>query len=347
VFSKNANRFNAEAFQGLLAIAAPQGSGIYLAPAVRKEQLYTNLLQIKSYAPTLFIADTPFRHRHDVWEKLHEVDEHYGEWLLKEGRIYSFHDLREFPWQRVCDRGAVEDFNLDEWALSEDPERRRDFVYLVRRCLSELLYPEVRWHKELRCSFFTLPRGKNSRSIEYESHARKSKRTVVEQYPRTVDGRIVTLYRHYAFWDRLRRFDGRWYLEISPTYAFTYNGRDVAYQHEDWVKGIKRRERNRAVVAQLLLWAQYIPRLGRGSMFDPPYAFLSFGELGTFDVDVGIDDRTWRKDEDEGEADVLQDPTNRLALPGFGDEPDDSDEQGENFVTSSGEADQTNEVKLL
>ncbi len=82
-------------------------------------------------------------------------------------------------------------------------------------------------------------------------------------------------------------------------------------------------------------------------MFDPPYAFLSFGDLGTFDVDVGIDDRTWRKDEDEGEADVLQDPTNRLALPGFGDEPDDSDEQGENFVTSSGEADQTNEVKLL
>jgi hypothetical protein len=217
---------------------------------------------------------------------LRDVDEECGDWFLNDGRIYTFHDLREFPWPRICDQGTVEDFGTDEWALSDDPERRREFVQLMRRALTELLYPEVRWHRQLRSFYFTLGGGQESRSIEYESYARKSKRTVVEQYPRMVDGRIVTLYRHYAFWDRFRLLDGAWHLEISPTYLFTYNGRDVAAQHEEWVKGIKRRERNRAVAAQLLVWAQAIPRLGQGSMFNPNYPFLEFDELVTLDIDV-------------------------------------------------------------
>jgi hypothetical protein len=228
----------------------------------------------------------------------------------------------------VCDRGTVEDFHINEWALSNEPDRRGDFVRLARSALRELLYPQVRWHAELRCFYFALPKGQNSRSIKYESHTREAKRTVVEQYPRMVDGRMLTLYRHYAFFDRFRRFDDIWYLEISPTYAFTYNGRDVAYQHENWVKGIKRLDRNRAVVAQVLLWSQCIPRLGEGDMFDEPYRLLKFGELAGFDLDVGVDDAAWRKGEDEAEAEVLGEMANRVSIPGLDEtnpEPADSE----------------------
>ncbi len=188
---------------------------------------------------------------------------------------------------------------------------------MIGSSLKQLLYPEVRWRKDEHCFYFTLPSGKRSRSISYESHTRGSKRTVVAQYPRKVGEQVVTLYGHNAFWRRFRRFDEIWYLEISPTYVFTHNGRDVAYQHEEWVKGIKRKERNRAVTAQLLLWSQYIARLGRETMFEPAYPFLQFGDLAPFDLDVGIDDTAWQKSEDDAEAEVLKDSVNRVPLPGW------------------------------
>jgi hypothetical protein len=62
--------------------------------------------------------------------------------------------------------------------------------------------------------------------------------------------------------------------------------------HSEWLKGIKRLEKNRAVLAQLMFWAQYLRR--SRDLFTEPYPFISFGELAEFALPVGIDDAAWQ-----------------------------------------------------
>ncbi|MGY4567029.1 hypothetical protein GPL21_30980 [Bradyrhizobium pachyrhizi] len=68
------------------------------------------------------------------------------------------------------------------------------------------------------------------------------------------DGRKFTYYRHNAFQGRFRWLGGKWYLEITPTYRFTFNGKDLDRFHEKRLSGIKPIEKNRSVLSQLLIW---------------------------------------------------------------------------------------------
>jgi len=90
---------------------------------------------------------------------------------------------------------------------------------------------------------------------------------------------------------------------MNPTYVFTYDGFRLSRFHADYLSGIKRRERNRSVVSQLLLLAEYLRT--NGTLFDPPYPYLTFGELLDFDLGVGVDDHAWLTQEDSDEAEVL------------------------------------------
>lgn len=45
------------------------------------------------------------------------------------------------------------------------------------------------------------------------------------------------------------------------------------------------------MLAQLLVWSQYLQR--EADLFAKAYPYLSFGPLGEFEIDVGIDDKRW------------------------------------------------------
>jgi hypothetical protein len=101
-------------------LAVPKDAGIYLAPPPRRELLYSNLLPVASYAERLYIAETDWRQRADVWREMRRLDVHPGgEYVLSGKRILSVHDLREYPWDHVCDVGTVDEFDMDEWAESD------------------------------------------------------------------------------------------------------------------------------------------------------------------------------------------------------------------------------------
>ncbi len=108
------------------------------------------------------------------------------------------------------------------------------------------------------------------------------------------------------------RLGGTWYLEITPTYHFTWNGRDLDSFHEERLAGIKRLERNPAVLALVLMWATY---LSRPDDLYARYPYLSFGELATLEAGFGIDDSAWLTVEDAAERRRLRAPDNQLALP--------------------------------
>ena len=214
-----------------------------------------------------------------------------GDWLLHENSIISFQNLTEVPWSNICDLGCTEDFDTREWAYSEDRERRRQFVQLLNRALRSQLYPGVRWWRALNCYVFVGNLTNTPKKMRYQSLKQETTVTVVSKYEKTnKEGRKFIGLRHNAFRGQFRVFGNQWYLEITPTYVFTYDGENQDRFHESKLSGIKRIERNRSVLSQVLLWAQTLAQ--PGDMFRP-VPRLHFGELRTFTLSVGIDDGNW------------------------------------------------------
>ena len=290
-FDKQSDRFSEASFKALVDIASYPGAGLYLGPPAKSESLVSNLLQVVSYAPRIYLAATELRNADEVFRLRNErgISLPAG-WLVKSKQFLSIHDLRERPWSELCDQGSIEDFGVEEWANSDDEDRRRDFVRLLNQCLKEKLYPRVIHHKELDCYMFRPYQDKKPYSIDYPGLNRTAKRKVFVAFENRKTG-LISHYRHDAFEAAFRRLEGNWYLEINPTYVFTIDGERLSYFQSDQLSKIKRYERNPDVRRQVLMWAHL---LGRGEdLVTPPYPFLVFGDLARFEMPVGIDDNAW------------------------------------------------------
>ncbi len=114
-FSKSNNRFSSNCLSQLIALAIPSERGIYKPPLQKEEELVSNLLQVHSYPKVLFVGNTRFRTRKELNGWLNEMKIHgRREWILKNERIISFHNLTEYPWSEISDRGTIEDFESRE-----------------------------------------------------------------------------------------------------------------------------------------------------------------------------------------------------------------------------------------
>ena len=98
--------------------------------------------------------------------------------------------------------------------------------------------------------------------------------------------------RHLAFAPTFVRYDERWYLELTPTYHFTRDGREpdfYAASHRSAIKRIERHadfRRNVDTLARILRGAV---DLG-GLTPDPDQQLLTFGELADVRLDTGDDE---------------------------------------------------------
>jgi hypothetical protein len=302
VFDKGRDRFSRSSLQQLMERGARQDSGLYLAPPPHPEVLVSNLLTVRGFAPTVYVADTTQTDKQGIWATLREAGYRGGgEWFPKEHKLFSFLDLRDPPWPEVVDRGSMDEFDASEWAASNDPDRIRDFVRLLNAALRELLYPNVRFHEQEKVFAFTAGPGMRERRI---STGRGPGRLVFSEYWGKRSHRRVA-YRHLAFESQFRRFEGQWFLEVLPTYRFTTDGKTAAGRNGEYITSMKRLERNEAVLANLLVWANFMTR--PAGLFGPPYPFLSFGGLCETRMDVGIIDAAWMADAEAGFESSVED----------------------------------------
>jgi hypothetical protein len=309
-FDKARDRFDVSCRQALITLAVPRDVGLYLAPQPKREKLYSNLLPVTYYAERLFAADTTYREAKDLWAVANARGLNIGgEWILRDRRIYSLFDLTVPPWDSLCDRGTVEDFATEEWATTADPATRRQFVDLLNRCLVakgrtlDLAYDTRRDHY-----YFQATADLSPRIVRYRSMANTVTRTVFEAYGSKTQAGKTAYYRHSAFEGKFRQYDGAWFLEITPTYHFTYDGYHLDSYYKDRLKGIKLLERNSAVLGQLLMWASYLGQ--PPSLFNERPQLLQFGSLRTLELGAGIVDEAWRGHEEDDEAETLAHPEN-------------------------------------
>lgn len=311
-FDKQQHRFDETCGPELMKIAIPKDVGLYLAPPPVQEKLFTNLLCVSSFADRIYIADSLYQTGEELWAKLREASEDVGEALiLKRKQLISFYDLSQPPWSSVCDVTTLKSFDSSDWAYTDDRDRLDEFIQLLSRALAEKVQADLAYSKRKDCFYFRPMEDLSTRRYRYHSQKVKTSRDVFERYTSRRSGRL-TYYRHSAFRPFFKRIDGAWYLEITPTYYFSWDGRRLSRYHEDAIKGIKRLERNPAVLGQLLMWAEYLS--APADMFTTPYPFLTFGNLFTLDFNVGIDDKLWLKHEEASEADIIGSDENQFPL---------------------------------
>ena len=314
-FLKSAQRFDEHCLSSLVRLGRSTSGGLYLGPTPSPERLISNLLTLKEFPEKLWIADTAHRRPQDLWPLLDSQKPRVSDdWLLHESRVYSFQDLRSDPWASICDQGTCDSFDTREWAFSSDLDRRRRFVELVNRTLKDQLYPHVRYFPRADCFAFSGNLESAPVRWNYRSLSRRSSMTVVAKYgKKSRDGRQFTWLRHLAFRRQFRLFESQWYLEITPTYVFTWDGIHLDRFHEQRLKKIKIIEKNRAVLAAIVFWSDYL-RTKEDLLYSSTMRKLKFGDLMETSLEVGIDDASWSAGEEDVAPDAGDFPGDLLDL---------------------------------
>ena len=315
LFDKQCDRFDASCAAALKKLTLPKDSGIYFAPLPKTETLYTNLLKVTSLAPKIYVASTNYRKRRAVWDKFYSMEVKIGpEWILTDKKIFSFHKLDESPFDAICDLGTCESFDTREWASSQDEDTKRQFVQVLNKCLREktrLL--RLEFNKTHKHYHFRPTRDLRGRKVSYQGLKKRSNREVFKQYTKKSNPSQTAYYRHLAFKGHFLRLGDEWYLEITPTYHFTLDGYKRYKFRSELLQGIKRLDRNPAVLGQLFMWADYLSQSTQ-SIFSSEYPFLDFGQLATVDINTSLPDDIWYNSEEEDEVKSLGEAGNQQEL---------------------------------
>jgi hypothetical protein len=286
-FDKAADRFDPQALGAITAACTPAGQPLPRLAAT--EGLTSNLLAVESFAPLLHSASTPCRERSDAWERMRSNGAFESGFVLSRGRIYSMAPLDDGALAVLCD-GPVESGPTEEWSSTEDSDARRLFVALLNFTLRAAHHRELVWHPAKQIVYYQAPPDLSARKIRGRSRRSRGRGFFQPYYGRD-DVTKVTYCRHYAAGLYFRRWDSRWFLEINPTYHFTIDGKRDSLYDADYVKKIKRLERNSAVLGLVRAWADFLH--GEDTLFTPRDERILFGELATLEADAAIDERTW------------------------------------------------------
>ncbi len=296
--------FDASAAADLLRMAVPKDSGVFLASPPKKETLTTNLLPIASMPEVIYLAPaaaTTYPAAGDLLAG--QQGRGQGGWILRDGMVISFADLSEGPLS-VLRAGDVERHETAEWAESDDTDTQHRFMDLLARALAADQWGDLRWHNDRKhlhfCPTPTLDPRREGKAPGRRGH------TVFGPYRSNRNPDVISFYKHAALTSRFRRFGGTWYCQLGPDYCFTSDGRDE-YQYADTLlAGIKRLDRHAAVAGWTRTWATYLTK--QADLFATEKA-LVFGELATFEVDRGIDDRLWGPAPEQAADEETDDPT--------------------------------------
>jgi Domain of unknown function (DUF4365) len=292
IFNKRRDRFDSSRAMDMFRLADRREPVLHRLELPPAESLLTNLLPILTHGAEVWEAEA----RCSTVAQANEIYEEAGgprasDYLLRSGRLYSLRDPRSCLLRTLIDVDDVTSFPAADWSESSDPVHQRHWVELLRRTLLQQLKWDLRWHAERHLFYFASPEPVAEVSIEGPTGRRKVVKVKYFYDKRLKEERLAYI-RHHAFRPGFRRIDGRWYLEIEPDYLFTSDGWRESRRAAEHLSGIKRLDRNLAVIGHLKMWAHLLTRPPSLLAADSPP--ISLGELVMVEVSPGIDDELWQ-----------------------------------------------------
>ena len=323
VFQKARQRFDVQASDAIARLATPASAAYHARVAEETETLWTNLCPLEEYPQRIFRAKTRMRNPINVIERLkRSKDARNREWLLHGGYIYSFDDLSFKAYRDVHHQRVPDNLPTDDFAKSSERDKRYVFTRLLNDCAKELLYRQgVRYHRGKDCFYF--------RATDSLAEQHVGKLSVFKGFESKKDPTRMAYYRHRACRLNPLRVDGKWYLEITPTYHYTYDGWKLSRYYEDYLSKIKIIERqNKTHLRQIRLWEEMLterhiktqPQAVQVDLFDSDeqadpsaidklreyFEIMKFGLLVKFEADWKVPEKHWlsigRGDDDSDDS---------------------------------------------
>ena len=302
-FDKSRDRFDENVGPQLVRLAGGPASAAVPPPMLELEALVSNLLPVVQSPDRIWAAPTGCRTPEQAHARFQEAAQgRASDYLLRDGELYSLRDPRTCPLLHLID-GEPRSFPTAEWADSENLNLRNRYSDLLRRALLQQVKQDLRWQPDRKLFYFRAPRDPIGN--RFIAGARKQPRQVVwaERFT-TEDGEVVVSYvRHHAFAPRFLRLDGHWYLCVEPTYYYSWNGERESARADVLAAGMKRLERNGAVLGSLRMWERWLMR--PPSLLEAEAPLLIFGPAETVDVDRRLDEKRWNGEVSDGPGNVI------------------------------------------
>lgn len=153
-------------------------------------------------------------------------------------------------------------------------------------------------------------KSKAGRSVIAGVKSKVNEKTVTDEdgSERIVKGKHYVCYRHLAFSTTFNYFSDKWYISLKPDYSFTSpaDGYRTSPFAELYTTGMKKLERNAAVLESFQFLAGYLIEMAKGDMVTTPFT-LKFSEFPQyFKAQPSIPDDIWSQSEPKGKKDKDQ-----------------------------------------
>lgn len=296
---KNNDRFDKSAADAIAAIAVEQAlPGLHMPPSRQPDELFLNMVKV-ILPETIQLASTTYRHGREANRALLDIEDRPPtEWVVKGGQLLTFLDIDNCSLRHVVDRGSIEVFPVEQFALCDEDDDQHIFIHLLKRTLIAQLDPLLAWRQKPGLFYFPADPQATDRTYRYESLKKETSREVVKAKKKQ-DGR-VSYVRHSAFIPRFFCEFDEWYLSVEPTYFFTWDGSRPDRYAGERISRLKRLENNSALRGQFIMWRQLLTAFGQEPMqssflAEPsPPPILRFAPLDLLTLPYSVPDDIWR-----------------------------------------------------
>ena len=296
--TKHTDVFDDTARDAIAALCVAKGGwGVSFPPLKSGEDAHLNLLEV-ILPGTIYIGASPFKSGGAALRELLEHDDRpRDDWVIRGGQFMSFREPDDGPLANIVDIGSIEPFDTDEIAFPDEESEEHTLIDLLRRTLIAELDGVLSYSRGQRAFYFTANTDTIDRVYAYRSLKSSTSAHVVKQYEK--DDKVVYV-RHHAFEPRFWRIGNQWYLSITPTFVYTWDGFRPDRYAASRLAGKKKLEHQAALTGQFVMWRhllvgetlqETVPLLGPESVSD---RLLRFRSLDPLIMPRSVPEEVWR-----------------------------------------------------
>jgi hypothetical protein len=258
-FSRRRDLFVTATFLQLCSLAIPDEVELtnFLKNRIT-EPIYSNLLPVIEYPPTLFHFQLSESRMSEIVSTLDDMPQD----SVAHGNGYiGFRDPRSpgSPFAGAVISTSVETENSSQYL--RNPHTRNKIVGIWNAALARyLLQVGLQQRDKLRFYFPPEPKGA-SREIQWTSPQRTPTRTVAYPYTGKQSGKAM-FWVHHSLRANFKEVGGEWFLKLEPGYVFTRDGHTFIQSTDAGALSTSRmsQERNYQVINHLYFWAWFLRR---------------------------------------------------------------------------------------